>query len=100
MSSKIESATPHRRRPARPAAGPEAHSWGIESWPESVYPHDPRRARYLVKTRRNDLLTAGALVRVGRELVVIGAKYTRWLERQAHRVPDFEIAPNRPQSAA
>jgi hypothetical protein len=76
------------------------HSWGVESWPADVYPHRPNRARYLINTHRSDLMAAGALVRVGRELVVLGAKYTRWLERQASRVPDFEIAPNRAPDAA
>lgn len=42
----------------------------------------------------------GALVRVGRELVVLGGRYSRWLERQATNVPGFEIAPNRPSGAA
>lgn len=76
------------------------HSWGINTWPADVYPGQSNRAKYLINTHRNDLMAAGALVRVGRELVVLGARYTRWLERQAARVPDFEIAPNRPQDAA
>jgi hypothetical protein len=79
---------------------PTPHSWGIESWPADVYPHRPNRARYLVNTHRDDLMAAGALCRVGRELVVIGTRYTRWLERQASRVPDFTIAPNKPTEAA
>lgn len=70
------------------------HSWGLESWPADVYPHRPNRARYLVNSQRDSLMAAGALVRVGRELVVLGDRYTRWLERQASRVPGFEIAPN------
>ena len=74
------------------------HSWAVETWPADVYPHRPNRARYLVRLRRDELMAAGAIVRVGRELVVIGARYSRWLERQASRVPDFEIAPNRPHA--
>jgi hypothetical protein len=76
------------------------HSWGIEAWPADVHPNSPSRARYLIRTHRDELMAAGALVRVGRELVVLGARYSRWLERQASRVPDFEIAPNRERSAA
>jgi hypothetical protein len=76
------------------------HSWGINTWPPDVWPGQSNRAKYLVNTYKSDLMAAGALVRVGRELVVLGTRYTRWLERQASRVPDFEIAPNRPQDAA
>lgn len=80
---------------AKTQATATPHSWSIETWPTPVYPHEAKRARYLVRTRRNELMAAGALVRVGRELVVLGDRYSRWLERQASRVPDFEIAPNR-----
>jgi hypothetical protein len=74
------------------------HSWSVNAWPGTVYPNQPNRARYLVNTHRTELMAAGALVRVGRELVVMGTRYARWLERQASRVPDFEIAPNRSPS--
>jgi hypothetical protein len=70
------------------------HSWSIRHWPESVYPNDPKRGRYLVREHKADLLASGVLVRVGRELVIMGARYSRWLERQASRVPDFECAAN------
>jgi hypothetical protein len=86
MTSKTQPTTPH--------------SWGIESWPADVYPHRPNRARYLISTHRDELMAVGALVRVGRELVVLGTRYTRWLERQASRVPDFEIAPNASKDVA
>jgi len=76
-----------------PSAVP--HSWGIESWPESVWPHGPKRARYLVRAHRDDLLKAGCLSRVGRELVVHGPKFDRWLQRQAANVAGFEVAANR-----
>jgi hypothetical protein len=75
-----------------PAAVP--HSWSIADWPLSVYPNDSRRGRYLVREHKGDLLASGALSRVGRELVVLGPRYFRWLERQASRVPDFECAAN------
>lgn len=70
------------------------HSWSIADWPPGVYPNDPKRGRYLVREHKTDLLTSGALSRVGRELVVIGAAYSRWLQRQASRVPEFECAAN------
>ena len=71
------------------------HSWDISSWPESVYPNSPSRGRYLIRKHKDDLLREGALCRVGKELVCIGARYARWLEKQAANVPDYEIAPNR-----
>ena len=70
------------------------HSWSIADWPSSVYPNDPKRGRYLVREHKAELLASGALVRVGRELVIMGARYSKFLERQASRVPDFECAAN------
>jgi len=83
-----------------PIAQPAPHSWAIESWPAFVYPHSPGKGRYLVRCNRTALVQAGALSRVGRDLVVLGAPFSRWLESQSNRVAGFEIAPNRPEVAA
>jgi hypothetical protein len=83
-----------RRRQPKPTP-PNATSWDLEHWPPGVYPHSPSRARYLLRMHRNELLVAGALARVGRELVVLGPRYTKWLEKRAAFVPDFEIVPNK-----
>ena len=77
------------------AAEAAPHSWDLEHWPTGVYPHTTGRARYMVRSHRDELLAAGALSRVGRELIVLGARYTRWLEARSTEVPDFEIAANR-----
>lgn len=71
------------------------HSWDLEHWPADVYPHGEGRARWLLRAHRDELMTAGALVRVGRELVVIGDRYTRWLHAQASNVPGYESNANR-----
>jgi len=60
------------------------HSWDMEHWPSHVWPHDKSRAWYIVRALRNELIAAGAMCRVGRELVFLGAAYAGWLE--AHRV--------------
>jgi hypothetical protein len=49
----------------------------------------------MVRAHKDELLAAGALTRVGREIIVLGARYTRWLEAQATKVPGFEVAANR-----
>jgi hypothetical protein len=77
------------------AAEAAPHSWDLEHWPQSVYPHTTGRARYMVRSHKDELLAAGALSTVGRELIVLGARYTRWLEARATHVADFEIAANR-----
>ena len=82
------------------AAEPAPHSWDIEHWPASVYPHTPNRGRYVVRMHRNDLMLAGALTRIGREIVVIGHAYTKWLAKKSANVTDFEIAPNRAVTTA
>lgn len=76
------------------------HSWDLEHWPPTVYPHTTCRARYLLRAQRLDLLRAGALVRVGRELVVIGDRYTRWLQTRAADVPEYQSNANSARSAA
>ena len=77
------------------------HSWALDDWPPSVFPGRPSKARYVIRTHRDDLIAAGALTRIGRELVVLGAAYGAWLAKQRNRVEGFEIAANRePRGAA
>lgn len=71
------------------------HSWGIDTWPEFVWPHSPSRARYVLRANRDELTHAGAISRVGRELVVLGERYSRWLERRTAEVPGYDCPPNR-----
>lgn len=79
---------------------PGAASWSIQTWPASVWPNDPVRARYLVRAQRDELMRAGALARVGRELVILGDRYGRWLQRQAANVPGYECPANRGRQTA
>jgi hypothetical protein len=74
---------------------PVPHSWPIEDWPPNVYPCRASRGRYIVRAHRNELVAAGALTRIGRDLVVLGAGYSAWLAKQSSKVDGFEIAPNR-----
>lgn len=73
------------------------HSWDMENWPDFVYPGSPSRARYVVRTYRDELIREGVMARVGRELVFFGARYIRWLEKRASDVPGYVPAPNREQ---
>jgi hypothetical protein len=73
-------------------------SWSIDNWPPETWPNTVERARYVIRAYRASLLTAGALARVGRELIIFGAKYQRWLESHAANVPGYEVAPNRKDS--
>ena len=75
-------------------------SWGISTWPTGVWPGDSARGRYVVRANKDELVAAGALVRVGRDLVIVGQNYASWLSKQSGRVHDFAIAPNKRQSAA
>ena len=70
------------------------HSWTVDGWPPGVFPNSVTRARYLVRTHRDELILAGALSRVGRSLIVLGERYERWLQRKSARVPGYDIAPN------
>jgi len=64
-------------------------SWSIDHWPPDIYPGSPTRGRYVCRMNRASLMAAGALARVGRDLVVIGAGYARWLQRKTADVPGF-----------
>lgn len=74
---------------------PVPHSWSVATWPREVWPHDSHRARYVVRANRDDLIAAGVLTRVGRELVILGDRYGRWLQRKSADVPGYEVAANR-----
>lgn len=76
------------------------HSWNINAWPTDVYPGSRDKGRYLVRAQRDSLVREGALVRVGRELVIIGDRYARWLQKGAARVTAFECPANRSRGEA
>lgn len=77
------------RRSIARSAVQAPHSWDLEHWPQDVYPHSESRARWLLRAHRQELLAAGALARVGRELVIFGDRYTRWLQAQSVNVPGY-----------
>lgn len=75
------------------------HSWSINSWPADIYPSAPEKARYLVRANRDSLLREGALVRVGRELVIIGDRYNKWMQKKGSAVPGYECPANKGRAA-
>jgi hypothetical protein len=78
---------------------PVPQSWTFSTWPQHVYPNEGPRGRHVCRAHRNELIAEGALTRVGKELVILGAGYIRWLAKQAPRVLDFEVPCNRPEHA-
>ena len=76
------------------------HSWTFASWPKDIYPNDGQRGRHICRAHRNELIAEGALTRIGRELAVLGAGYSRWLSKQANKVLDFDVPANRPEHAS
>jgi hypothetical protein len=76
------------------------HSWRLRDWPADVAPGNYIRGRRICRAYRSELVTEGALSRLGRELVVLGAGYSRWLAKQADKVSDFDVPANRPEHAA
>ena len=79
---------------ARPILPTIPHSWSVAQWPATVFPGSAAKARYLIRAHKSELVTAGAVVRVGRELVTIGSKYIRWLETKAKQVQDYHCTAN------
>jgi hypothetical protein len=60
------------------------HSWRVIEWPPHVFPNSKQAAKYLVDCNRDSLTKFGALKRVGRDLVIVGAKFEKWLENSEH----------------
>ncbi len=73
------------------------HSWSFETWPATVYPGTTSRARYVVRAHRDELIREGALARVGKEIIILGDRYARWLQRHTADVPNYQIAANKPR---
>jgi hypothetical protein len=65
-------------------------SWELNTWPPEIWPHNRKRASWIGRAYRKELIAAGAVTRVGQILVFIGAKYESWLERRAHHVVEFQ----------
>jgi hypothetical protein len=78
---------------------PIPHDWTFGTWPGHVYPYNGSKARHLVRVNQSALLAAGALTRIGREIVVLGAGYLKWMASNAPRVIEFDVAANRPEHA-
>ncbi len=71
------------------AAEPAPHTWDMEHWPPGVWPHTEGRARYVIRAHKDQLFLAGAMTRVGRELVFFGAAYTKWLQSNSPNVRSY-----------
>jgi hypothetical protein len=76
------------------------HSWSISSWPSEVWPHTVQKGRYFFRTNKNELIQEGVVARVGREVVFIGDRYHRYLQKRTSRVSGYECAANRPAHAS
>jgi len=82
-----------RPPPKRKTAAPSdaiPHSFDLKHFDSRLFPNDPKRARWIARIYRNELVAAGAIARVGKSLVIITPKYLRWLERKTVEVGDFQ----------
>ncbi len=82
----------------RPKAATMPHSWLVKDWPAHVVPGSTSRAKHTIRKHRAELLAVGALGRVGRDLMIFGEGYARFLARQTQRVENYTIAANREQA--
>ena len=77
-------------KPMKSDVAQAPQSWDIENWPANVWPHTTSRARYTLRIFRAELVAAGALARVGREIIILGSRYVAWLASKAGAVTDFD----------
>ena len=80
---------------AKPKVSSMPHSWLVAEWPAEVTPGRPSAGKNLVRTHKQELIACGALVRIGRNLTIIGEGYATFLQRKAGRVENYLIPPNR-----
>jgi hypothetical protein len=94
---------PHTAAPSAsrkpPAATPLPHSWLFSNWPAGVAPGGESRGRYLFRVFKRELIAAGAITRIGRQVVFLGAGYARFLESRIGEVDGYEIQMNRVRRA-
>lgn len=75
-------------------------SWSLADWPADVYPNDSLRARRVLRVHRKELMSCGAVSRIGRELVVFAEPYIKWVKSKASNVADFKVAANEARKGA
>jgi hypothetical protein len=87
----------HSFHKAHAKADNAPHSWFLDDW-DRVAPHvapgTTAEARYMLRFHRAELVATGALVRLGRKLVILGAPYSTWLARRSKQVADFSMPMN------
>ncbi|HTV96620.1 MAG TPA: hypothetical protein VME42_11460 [Steroidobacteraceae bacterium] len=74
--------------------------WEFATWPADVWPHTSSRARHLVRSHLDDLVAAGAVSRVNRQLIIIGVPYLNWIKKHASDVEDFKLPCNTSEQLA
>ncbi len=82
---------------------PLLQSWSLRTWQDQaphVWPGNGELGRTVIRHHKAELHAAGALTRIGRELIIIGAGYQKWLASNAARVTDYDVPMNRPEHAA
>jgi len=89
-----------KTKPAAPAVTITLpYSWTIKTWPRDVHPFDGAKARHLLRVHQAKLVAAGALTRIGHEIVVLGAGYAKWMASNVTRVTEYTPTANLPEHA-
>lgn len=85
------------KQPKNETIAPLPHDWTIKKWPPGLFPYNAESARHLIYVNQPQLLAAGGIVRIGHTLVVLAAGYLKWMASHASRVPEYDLACNRPE---
>lgn len=64
-------------------------SWSVARWPANVFPHTPSAARHLIARNRTALANEKVITRIGRTIVVDGARWRAWLFKHSDRVANY-----------
>lgn len=78
------------------------YSWTLKTWARDardVWPFDGTKARHVLRVHQAKLVAAGALTRIGHEIVILGAGYAKWLASHTARVTEYTPTANLPEHA-
>jgi hypothetical protein len=81
-------------------AQPMPNSWLLKEWPQGVAPGSTKKARYILRRYKKELIANGAVARIGRDVTFLGQGYAAFLATLIPKFESFECNARRKSTAA